>query len=660
MSRLSRMESRKASARRRDVRGHRTTWIAAGLTIAVSASGLSLWARGDGPSDAQRPGAAGVLDTGVDPMTAGRSARQLIRNGEDYMKSYRDYDRAMVFFRAAEARKSELSEAERKQLQKGMELARQGLKRSVSEAIAARPSEKSKRSPNGKAAPALVLPALPGEELSESGSPSAESSPRALTASTPRSAESDDLDLPALPDAALAPASAMKSPDAPRPLAESALPEPVNAREPRAELPVRDSAKTPSGDPTLQAPDPSVVPEIIPAGALRRRAEQKAANTAESKPTPLAAREEEPPPTPFGQPSDSAPAEAPAPLPAARTRDTLAIPERPTNAEDSEPVKPLAPAPREVESMPPIRDEARPALPPAAEVPAENARVSTTNPEIQREVAAPAPVNRAELPPAEEALPPLPADDSPSTDVKPRGAARPSRIPGPLDAEELPALPGEAPRASSTASILSPSPAAETPSTLSPETQRRIEEIARRQDEDARRLPPQGAGLGSASRPDPTQTGLVLPRAPSPTEARPIRAIPVPGDFVPLEPRSWAPGRKYWAAAGTCHMPLYFQDAVLERYGQSVEQSFGPLGRCFSYPLDDPRQSNQRNQLLQPFYSAGMFALQIGALPYNVLMDPPWEAQYDLGYYRPGDRIPPDTYYLPWTGTGPPLRGSRY
>ena len=61
-------------------------------------------------------------------------------------------------------------------------------------------------------------------------------------------------------------------------------------------------------------------------------------------------------------------------------------------------------------------------------------------------------------------------------------------------------------------------------------------------------------------------------------------------------------------------MPLYFQDAVLERYGQGVEQAIGPAGRFFSYPLDDPRQSNQRNQLLQPMYSAGLFISQIALL----------------------------------------------
>ena len=153
---------------------------------------------------------------------------------------------------------------------------------------------------------------------------------------------------------------------------------------------------------------------------------------------------------------------------------------------------------------------------------------------------------------------------------------------------------------------------------------------------------------------------LEISRAPSPTEVRPIRAIPVPEEFVPLPKREWNPNRKYWAAAAACHLPLYFQDASLERYGYSVEQRFGPAGRFLSVPIDDPRQSKQRNQIVQPFFSIGLFAAQIALLPYNMIMDPPWEAEYDLGYYRPGDKVPTDVYYLPLTGVGPPLRGANY
>jgi hypothetical protein len=203
--------------------------------------------------------------------------------------------------------------------------------------------------------------------------------------------------------------------------------------------------------------------------------------------------------------------------------------------------------------------------------------------------------------------------------------------------------------------------------TLNPALQRQVEEVARNQErQDSLRvqtqippqteMPPRDASASNLQ----TQSQLEISRAPSPAEARPIKAIPVPEDWVPLPERRWTPQRKYWAAAATCHLPLYFQDAALERYGHNVEQFVGPFGKCLSYPVDDPKQSTQRNQILQPVFSAGLFGLQIIAWPYNAIMDPPWEAQYDLGYYRPGDLIPTDVYWFPLHGYGPPLRGDRY
>jgi hypothetical protein len=201
------------------------------------------------------------------------------------------------------------------------------------------------------------------------------------------------------------------------------------------------------------------------------------------------------------------------------------------------------------------------------------------------------------------------------------------------------------------------------PSTLRPELKREVETIARKQEDEllrrqqAQPVAPARDTIISDLR---AQTQLDISRAPSPAEARPIKAIPVPEDWVSLAPRNWLAQRKYWAAAATCHLPLYFQDPVLERYGHSVEQFVGPISRHLTYPLDAPSQSTQRNQILQPFFSAGLFAFQIAALPYNAIVDPPWEAQYDLGYYRPGDVIPTDTYWLPLHGYGPLLQGSNY
>ena len=150
------------------------------------------------------------------------------------------------------------------------------------------------------------------------------------------------------------------------------------------------------------------------------------------------------------------------------------------------------------------------------------------------------------------------------------------------------------------------------------------------------------SALGGSS-----STRLELSRAPSPTEARPIRAIPVPEEFVPLPPR--ATGRPT-ASTGRRPPPATCRSTSrtpsLERYGQSVEQSVGPRGRFLSYPLDDPRQSNQRNQILQPFFSAGLFAAQIALLPYNLVMDPPVGGRVRPRLLPPR-RQDPDRHLLP-------------
>jgi hypothetical protein len=283
-------------------------------------------------------------------------------------------------------------------------------------------------------------------------------------------------------------------------------------------------------------------------------------------------------------------------------------------------------------------------------------------------VAIPSPTNTELPPPPDTSSASATPVNSPYPTTNPNLEPRPAVTTAAIaettpDVSSLPpVMPGRTVTTSSDAFIPDrPNP----PSTLQPELRREVETIARNQEEETRRQarnPPQEANpprdtMASDLR---TQTQMDISRAPSPAEARPIKAIPVPEDWVPLAPRNWTPQRKYWAAAATCHLPLYFQDPVLERYGHSVEQFVGPLGRFLTYPVDDPTQSTQRNQILQPFFSAGLMALQIAAWPYNLIMDPPWEAQYDLGYYRPGDNIPTDTYWLPLHGYGPPLRGSNY
>ena len=324
-------------------------------------------------------------------------------------------------------------------------------------------------------------------------------------------------------------------------------------------------------------------------------------------------------------------AEKPAPTEA--NPAALAVASVVTTPDSASPVGPTSPSavpeanPPELPQLPDTTTGANPTTN-TATAPADSA-IPTTNPNLESQPSA-APANRTETPSDTSSLPPALTGGrlTSSTD-----AFIPDRV--------------------------------TPPSTLKPELKREVEKIARRQEEDMHRQaqnPTQPANpprdtIASDLR---TQTQMDISRAPSPAEARPIKAIPVPEDWVPLAPRNWAPQRKYWAAAATCHLPLYFQDPVLERYGHSVEHFVGPLGRFLTYPVDDPTQSTQRNQMFQPYFSAGLMGLQIIMWPYNLVMDPPWETQYDLGYYRPGDNIPTDTYWLPLHGYGPPLRGSSY
>lgn len=528
-------------------------------------------------------------------MMASKATRYLLRNGMDYLV-YREYARALSFFRAVEARQGELSDADRVTLKKGIAQAQQGMREAVNTPrVVAQVKGRAAVQPG---AFALARPTTPEPVLlasAELPAPPPISSPaQAAPAPAPPAAAPEGLELPSKPALTGGPSAP------PEPLPDPASPD----------LALPPLPATPAGPEIFPAGLPTAAP--APIGL-----ELPGASDPSPSPVPVPVPVELPAAGPAPTPKPS----APAPMPAA---DSSAAP-----AEATLPLE-LPPAPMPSEPTPA----------PAVPIPAEAAP--------PRLALAP--------PPGEAPTPPEPDALSPS--------AAPEPPPAP-EAPPLPPLPGEVgPTAAPSPSPLGRADRAEP--ILPPRLQREIEQIAQRPSGD--RAGGGGAGpggIGGASPTDasgPTQgsTRLELIRAPSPTEAHPIRSIPVPEEFVPLGAREWNPNRKYWAAAGTCHMTLYFQDPVLERYGQGVEQSLGPIGRFFSYPLDDPRQSNQRNQILQPFYSIGKFCFQVGTLPYKLLMDPPTEAEYDLGYYRPGDRIPPDTIYITPTGVGPPLKGRHY
>src|SRR5215469_9138648 len=70
--------------------------------------------------------AAGASNSGPPGMPV-RGARFLIRNGWDYI-TYQEYERALSFFREAEARKAELSKDELQSLYQGIAKAQAGLR----------------------------------------------------------------------------------------------------------------------------------------------------------------------------------------------------------------------------------------------------------------------------------------------------------------------------------------------------------------------------------------------------------------------------------------------------------------------------------------------------------------------------------------------------
>lgn len=565
----------------------------------------------------------------ISPMLAARGARSLLRNGLDYI-TYQEYERALAFFREAEARKGDLSESERLKLKQGIERAQRGLREAANGINADRAYA---RSGGGRRPGAMALAApeaierepiqLAGGQASETSNPNAAN----VRAAAPPASASEPEPRPT-PDP-LATSSPMPMP--PTPIIEPVVLPPLSGEATPALLP--GSAITPAPAPAAK-PDQGVAPTSRPTAALPAQAA--------SLLDPAA-------PTPDDGLLPSLPPNMPSPVVA--PPDPVEPPGRPVSGTP------------EVEMLPPLPQLSRPSSPAPALAPA-----PVTTPAAALIV-----VPEPEAPPAPEA-PPVgrqtvreqPIESLPRIHPGQPAAVISDTPPAPT-VEPYPSVNPDisttTPRGRFGLDTLVPERAEAPPSTLSPELQREVERIARLQDEEMRRnaaTPPEPPVDLPSTPGGPTSNRLEISRAPSPTEARPIRAIPVPEEFVPLPKREWDPNRKYWAAAATCHMPLYFQDASLERYGYSMEQRFGTAGRYLSVPIDDPRQSKQRNQIIQPLFSIGLFATQIALLPYNILMDPPWEAEYDLGYYRPGDRVPTDVYYLPMTGVGPPLHGKNY
>lgn len=79
-----------------------------------------------------------------------------------------------------------------------------------------------------------------------------------------------------------------------------------------------------------------------------------------------------------------------------------------------------------------------------------------------------------------------------------------------------------------------------------------------------------------------------------------------------------------WRPANICHLPLYFEDAMLERHG------------------------HVRWGCAQPLASGVKFLTTLPLLPYITTLHPKCEPRYTLGHFRPGSCAPALKDHLPW------------
>src|SRR5581483_9578514 len=77
-------------------------------------------ARDPAPAEPRDTAAGAPAPVEYNPMLASRGAKALLRNGLDYLDRYDDPERALSYFREAEARQKELGPTEQKQLRDGL------------------------------------------------------------------------------------------------------------------------------------------------------------------------------------------------------------------------------------------------------------------------------------------------------------------------------------------------------------------------------------------------------------------------------------------------------------------------------------------------------------------------------------------------------------
>lgn len=95
----------------------------------------------------------------------------------------------------------------------------------------------------------------------------------------------------------------------------------------------------------------------------------------------------------------------------------------------------------------------------------------------------------------------------------------------------------------------------------------------------------------------------------------------------------WAETNFQWSATMLCHRPLYFEEVNVERYGYTV------------------------SPILQPAISFAHFFATIPTIPYQMVVQPPRECIYTLGYYRAGSPAPRRWHHLTWDPTAATVEG---
>lgn len=138
---------------------------------------------------------------------------------------------------------------------------------------------------------------------------------------------------------------------------------------------------------------------------------------------------------------------------------------------------------------------------------------------------------------------------------------------------------------------------------------------------------------------DPNAMPKITEIIPNPKERPSSSARPIPEqdeknyvkldrEHVPYVARAFPEFTYTFQAANVWAHPLYFEDPHLERYGHT------------------------RHPIVQPFYSTGLFAMQVVGLPYQMAINPLSEKVYPLGWYLPGDNVPYRIRQIPLSAKG--------